>query len=211
METDRPAEPRWRGLLERLTAATTGRGHVDLPGLLVERARAAMTDGPAGPTIPNLYGISYAEPPEGEEEAVTRRRLEDVLTDTAIHRGWRYDGPIRVTLTAGGRTPEIETGFERGDLPAWSVLSNTDDDTPLPVRPNRAVVGRSRDADLVVTGTGVSRRHALLWREMGRVWVADFESANGTFVNAEPVYDVVEVRRADVVSFGQASYVFGMA
>ena len=42
------------------------------------------------------------------------------------------------------------------------------------------------------------------------MWIADFRSANGTFVNGDAVYDVVEVRKADQIVFGDKTFTFGL-
>ncbi|RMG07788.1 MAG: FHA domain-containing protein [Planctomycetota bacterium] len=45
------------------------------------------------------------------------------------------------------------------------------------------VVGRSPDGDLVLSATGVSRRHAEFRRSLGNWLLVDLESHNGTFIN----------------------------
>ena len=47
------------------------------------------------------------------------------------------------------------------------------------------IVGRSKQADLRIEEGYVSRRHARLWLEAGRLMVEDLGSANGTFLNGE--------------------------
>jgi hypothetical protein len=186
-------------LLERAVTLATGRSRPpDLGTVLLGEAERCVIEGPAGPTIPNVFVVAAGEIPEPPERAAIERRLEDHIVEAAVYLGRRFDGPIDVRLAPGGRRPEIETAFAVGDLPAWAVLTAADDDEPVTVHHNRAVIG-------------VSRKHALLWREAGRVWIADLQSANGTYVNGDPVYDVVEVRRSDLILFGNAGFVFGMA
>ncbi|MFH2072298.1 MAG: FHA domain-containing protein [Actinomycetota bacterium] len=199
-------------LLERAVTLATGRNRPpDLGTVLLGEAERCVIEGPAGPTIPNVFVVAAGEIPEPSERAAIERRLEDHIVEAAVYLGRRFDGPIDVRLAPGGRRPEIETAFAVGDLPAWAVLTAADDDEPVTVHHNRAVIGRSKDGDVIVNRDGVSRKHALLWREAGRVWIADLQSANGTYVNGDPVYDVVEVRRSDLILFGNAGFVFGMA
>ena len=75
------------------------------------------------------------------------------------------------------------------------------------IRPNRAVLGRSRDADARVEADSISRRHALLWREGGRIWLTDLGSANGTYVNGEVITEVTEVVAADVIGLADMSFI----
>ncbi len=49
------------------------------------------------------------------------------------------------------------------------------------------MIGRGAEADLVVDDAGVSRRHAEVHSEGGRVWLVDLGSTNGTFVDGERV------------------------
>ena len=49
-------------------------------------------------------------------------------------------------------------------------------------------IGRAQDADISVQGKGVSRYHARVERGLfGQVCVADLNSANGTYINEQPI------------------------
>ena len=45
--------------------------------------------------------------------------------------------------------------------------------------------GRGSEADHRFADDGLSRLHATIYREDGRVWIVDENSSNGTFVNGE--------------------------
>lgn len=51
----------------------------------------------------------------------------------------------------------------------------------------RISFGRGSEADLRFADTGLSRLHATLYSENGRVWIVDENSTNGSFVNGQPV------------------------
>ncbi len=51
----------------------------------------------------------------------------------------------------------------------------------------RVIVGRARDADFRVDDANVSRRHAAIYWDDGRIMVQDLGSTNGTMVNGYPV------------------------
>jgi pSer/pThr/pTyr-binding forkhead associated (FHA) protein len=70
------------------------------------------------------------------------------------------------------------------------------------------VLGRSGGCDLHVAEAEVSRHHALLWCEMGATWITDLGTANGTFVNGDPVDEPIGIAGGDVLAFGPASFVF---
>ncbi|MCJ7725386.1 MAG: FHA domain-containing protein [Acidimicrobiia bacterium] len=212
MSKVRDLRQRLGGLLSQAVTLATGRGQSpDLSVFLLGAAERAAIEQPAGITIPNVFVVAAGEVPETVARSAAERHLEDRVTEAAIHRGTRFEGPITVTLAPGGTQPEVETAFESGPLPPWAALTAVGDGTPMTVHHNRALIGRSKDGDVVINENGVSRTHALLWREAGRVWIADLQSANGTFVNDDPVYEVVEVLPADVIVFGNAGFVFGMA
>ena len=78
----------------------------------------------------------------------------------------------------------------------------------LAVRHNPVMIGRGQDADVLIGDAEISRRHALLWREAGRVWVIDLNSSNGTAVNGLPADAPLAVEQGDVVTFGIASFKF---
>ena len=187
-----------------------GRVHpVELGTHLLREADLAVIEGPAGPTIPNIYVIAAdLETADDPARAEIQLELAALVTDAAVEQGLRLEGPVAVTLTGGHKAGavHIETAFEKGDLPAWATLKGTDDSVRLTVHQNRAVVGRSGDGDVVIPNPSVSRRHALLWRQSGRHWIADLGSANGTSVNGEPVFDVVEIADADLILFGSAGF-----
>lgn len=53
---------------------------------------------------------------------------------------------------------------------------------------NRIFVGRDPTASqLAYLEAGLSRRHAELWLTQGQLWIRDLGSANGTWVNGQPV------------------------
>ena len=60
-------------------------------------------------------------------------------------------------------------------------------DRPLAVVETQVVLGREDDCDVILTSPRVSRRHARIWTERGRVGVEDLGSLNGTFVNRRRV------------------------
>lgn len=90
--------------------------------------------------------------------------------------------------------------------PEGSLVSLTDgreypvDDAPL-------VFGRDATADVVVEGSDVSRRHAEIMRVGDDFRLLD-RSANGTFVNANPVHGEHRLIRGDVIRIGSEEFRF---
>ncbi|CAN5275532.1 hypothetical protein BH10ACI1_BH10ACI1_16240 [soil metagenome] len=48
-------------------------------------------------------------------------------------------------------------------------------------------LGRGSEADLTIDDDGLSRLHAVIYREDDQIWIVDENSTNGTFVNGERV------------------------
>jgi hypothetical protein len=61
------------------------------------------------------------------------------------------------------------------------------DGTRYEVKQRRVVIGRSRDCDVQLADTNVSRRHAELRQEGATYWIVDLGSTNGLEVNGKRV------------------------
>ncbi len=71
----------------------------------------------------------------------------------------------------------------------------------------RAVIGRSRDADIQVADANVSRRHAEVRQEGSAYWVVDLDSTNGTEVNGRRLKRA-KLRPGDTITVGATELVF---
>ncbi|MFH1329891.1 MAG: FhaA domain-containing protein [Actinomycetota bacterium] len=213
MSLARGLERRLEQLVDGMAARLfRGRMHpVELANLLVRQADLALRVSPLGPEAPNSFVVTLGgEPAEAATRDEVERELAAVVQETAVDRGWRVPGPVQVSLATGSgpaSAAAVRATFVTGPLPAWARLLPPG----LPaveVRPNRAVVGRSTQADVRIEDAAVSRRHALLWREAGGIWVADLSSSNGTRLNGEAIPEVAEVVDGDLLTFGEPSFVF---
>jgi hypothetical protein len=71
-------------------------------------------------------------------------------------------------------------------------------------------VGRLPDCELIVEDPSVSKRHAVVrWDDAKkRCTVLDLESTNGTLVNGARVQRETVLRDSDLLSFGDAQFIF---
>lgn len=184
---------------------------VELGSLLVRQADLALSAGRYGPEAPNAFTVTLGgEPAEPEARARVEQELAAAVEETAIERGWRLPGPVRIRLVMGPGSPAaatVQTAFVSAPLPAWARLVSSGRQS-LEVCPNRAVVGRSSQADVPLADPEVSRRHALLWREAGGIWLADLGSVNGTWLNGRLLHEAAEVADGDLLGFAGSSFVF---
>ena len=92
--------------------------------------------------------------------------------------------PVRevVTLTVAGRAHEVTS--------------------------TSVVLGRSREADIRIADTNVSRRHAELRQEGAGYWIVDLGSTNGVELNGKRI-DRARVRDGDRITLGSTEIVFG--
>ena len=185
---------------------------VELGERLVREADLGLVPRETGPVAPNDYLVHLGGvPADSSALGPLQRELEQVIEITAVERGWRLDGPARVSIAVGEggeASVRIESGITPGPRPAWARLLPPGGRTPLEATHNRSLIGRSGSADLHVPDAEVSRRHALIWQELGSTWIADLGTPNGTYVNGERVTDPPSLGAGDVIALGPVSYVF---
>ncbi|MCG9896256.1 MAG: FHA domain-containing protein [Fimbriimonadaceae bacterium] len=75
--------------------------------------------------------------------------------------------------------------------------------------PGSLVLGRGDDADWTVSGEGISRRHAELRVESGRITVSDLGSTNGTWVNGRRIDAETVLQPGDLLTLGSLSWRVG--
>jgi hypothetical protein len=79
----------------------------------------------------------------------------------------------------------------------------------LLIPPRGAVVGRSRDCDIVLEDAGVSRRHAELRPCEASSWtIEDLDSTNGVRVNGRAIAGAHELRAGDSIGMGSTEMRF---
>jgi pSer/pThr/pTyr-binding forkhead associated (FHA) protein len=83
------------------------------------------------------------------------------------------------------------------------VIIITSGDQVMQFRQSRVIIGRGKEADLRVNDPNVSRKHAAVYWNNGRLMVDDLGSTNGTMVNGYPVTRTM-LRPTDVVAIGES-------
>jgi len=69
-------------------------------------------------------------------------------------------------------------------------------------------IGRSPENDLTIDDDEISRKHAILINESGRLEIGDYRTGNGTFVNGQRVRQQQEIKPGDVIGIGKLQLEF---
>jgi LemA protein len=116
----------------------------------------------------------------------------------------------------GGQAEEeisIDTLAQNTSLPpntpnrGWLEVLQGSTDTPTVAIRDGLVIGRDEDVDMHLTGTEVSRRHAIIYMSGGALFLEDQDSVNGTYVNGKPV-TTIRLQDGDRIEVGDADLVF---
>jgi hypothetical protein len=75
------------------------------------------------------------------------------------------------------------------------------------IRKRRTVIGRSKDCDIQLNDTNVSRRHAELRQEGTAYWIVDLDSTNGVEINGRRAKRA-KLDPGDTVTLGSTDMVF---
>ena len=117
-------------------------------------------------------------------------------------------GNTMIYSTAGRIREEVEQvqGVRRVD-PARPLLVAEGRRHVIP--PGGALIGRSRECDVVLTDANVSRRHAEVRPAAAGTWtIADLGSTNGVLVNGHRISGAEPLRPGDRIALGTADIGF---
>ena len=92
-------------------------------------------------------------------------------------------------------SPRLE--LVRGNLPFSMIPLNKTDIS----------IGRSKDNDLQIPDSQVSRRHALLRHAQGSWYIQDQNSSGGTYVNNE-IIQATRLNSGDQITIGETTFIF---
>jgi len=217
MSLIRRLEQRLESLLDGVVGSVF-RGHLhpsELAQRIIRQADLAGVTTEDGTVVPNRYVLAVnPDDLDGQVPPLElRTELATMVEELAFERGWRLDGPAEVVVitnpSAPHGNPRCDGQFVEAPRRAWARLVG---DTHHDITVNRSVVGRGVEADVVIPGEHVSRRHAMIWRQDGRVLVADLRSSNGTMVDGVRVDErPLEVSVPARLSFGDITFMLQWA
>ncbi len=196
--------------LERLFEGAAGRvfsGRLhpsEIAGRIAREADLTSFEHITGPATSNQYVLKVNPADLDVDPTRLQKRLELALSEHAAEAGLRLEGPPTVLIEASAKVSPGQftcvPSVVPGKIPAWARLVGNNASYDL--GPNRVMVGRSSDADVVLPYEEVSRRHSLIWRADGQIWIEDLGSANGTEVDGVRVGSTPRpVHRGDMIGF----------
>jgi hypothetical protein len=160
-----------------------------MAGRIAREADLTSFQHATGPATANHFVLTVNPADLDADTTRLQHRLEVALSEHAAEGGLRLEGPATVVIET---SPQVSPGQFRcvpsvspGKIPPWARL--VAGEAQYEIGPNRALIGRSSDADVVLPYDDVSRRHALIWRAEGIIWLQDLGSANGTTLDGAPV------------------------
>jgi hypothetical protein len=113
-----------------------------------------------------------------------------------------HPGKTNGTVILDGRSEK------RSPVCGWLVaLNGPHEGEDFRLRLGRNVVGTAADCDVVLSGRKISRKHCAIRFEGGEFQIADLDSTNGTWVNAEQVqrHDLID---NDLIKIGDVEFEF---
>jgi len=199
---------------------------VEIAKALQREAGDHRTIAPTRTLVPNEYVVElgprdhdrlspYAGPLGAE--------LAEMVREHAAEHEWSFVGPVQVTFEL---QDDLDTGMFRVRSGVQAGRVEEPPRVPSTGRPRLVlvqspgtgrrevvvdkevlVVGRGSDADVRLTDSGVSRRHAEVRREGDEVFLVDLGSTNGTQVNGRGV-ERVRLKSGDRIALGRSVLVY---
>ena len=173
----------------------------ELSAYLLEHARAERLALPSRPVIEFRTDDRLALGEFGIQARLVRPPQDPNVAEPeqADH------GNTMIYSTAGRLREQVEQ--VQGVRPTRALLLAEGRRHVIP--PGGALVGRSRDCDIVLADANVSRRHAEVRPAAAGTWtIADLGSTNGVVVNGHRIDGVAQVRPGDRIALGTADITF---
>lgn len=141
---------------------------------------------------------------EGTEPLAERGHSVDLLSSSmSAEAGGQFDD----STTAVSAHKRLKAAPEAAPQPTLILLYNNLEVGRYAVD-HELVVGRSKKTDIVISLLGLSRRHARIWPDGGRILVDDMGSQNGTWVNNQRIDGPRPLRHGDLLNFYEYGILF---
>ena len=149
------------------------------------------------------FEIVYQQPDVLKTNAEFPKKKDDFLDSTTDFdyrkKNAGSDGALSnpLGISKGGATQSA----------SYLVLLQDDKELERFEMGDEMVVGRSDQCEITIPLTGLSRRHARVYREGKKTFVADLDSQNGTWVDYKRIREPVELTFGAIINFYEYSLV----
>ncbi len=101
----------------------------------------------------------------------------------------------------GSHTPETRD-------PGWYLEGFAAEDKTwiIPVKPFPFLIGRLKSCQLQLSSSQISRHHATIYQRNHLLWIREFGSTNGTFVNRQRLTGECVLHDGDILHFGSLEF-----
>jgi hypothetical protein len=172
----------------------------ELSAYLLEHARGERLALPARPRIEFQTDERLALGEFGIQTRLVRPSKDPAVAEPAPEHG-----NTMIYSTAGRLRAPVEEA--QGVRPTRALLLAEGRRHVVP--PSGAIIGRSRECDVVLADANVSRRHAEVRPAAAGTWtIADLGSTNGVLVNGRRIGDVEQLQTGDRIALGTAEIGF---
>ena len=165
--------------------------------------------------VPNNFSVELSEADHERLRGLgpqLPRELIEMLREHAAQQSYVFTGPVTISFD---EREDLTTGRFRVRSAALAKVTPASErsvtDTAVrrahvilevngmkhPLDPPGIVIGRGTEADLRINDPGVSRRHAEIKVEAGRILIRDLGSTNGTTVDGERLGERIKVAELD--------------
>lgn len=73
---------------------------------------------------------------------------------------------------------------------------------------NNTTIGRDDSNDIVIKDNFISKSHAQIIKDEDLYFLEDLDSANGTYLNGQQIFDAIELKDKDMIDIGQVEFLF---
>ncbi|WP_353097780.1 FHA domain-containing protein [Tissierella praeacuta] len=99
------------------------------------------------------------------------------------------------------------------DARVYLKLINRKDSLPYKIKEHYSIndaisLGRHGNNTIVVKDPFVSKRHFQITEDEGDYYLEDLNSANGTYLNGDRIFDVIRLEDGDIIRAGQIEFLF---
>ena len=189
-----------------------GGAGADFAGAGIGAAAEAGVVGASEASMAGAQADLYAHPGQRGQRDYSSSGIDVMAEDPAQFDNYNAYSqaavaePIAVgqTMHFGGNSPQQGQTSHHGE----PHLVNLTTGRTFTLTPERVLIGRAVNCDIVLNDLNVSRTHAEIRRESTAAWsVADLGSTNGTLVNGRHIAEVM-LNEGDRITTGTTTFLF---